>query len=89
MTITIVGGERKWYQPVADELGFELIHENGRSPERILSALKRSKAVYMMLEATSHKATWMCKEHAKKYGIPFFRIQGCKSQLKDMILKLG
>lgn len=86
--ITIIGGLRKWFQPIADELKFELIHNGGDSPDRIMHDLKRSKAMFMVLTATSHKATYKCVEYAKAHNIPFYKLRGSKSQLRELILKL-
>lgn len=88
MTITVIGGLKKWWQPVAEELRFDLAHENGKNPDRILHRLKRSTAMFVKLESTSHKATYKCFEYAKQRGIPFYILSGSKSQLRDMILKL-
>lgn len=86
--ITVIGGQRKWYQSVADELKFELVHDGGEHPERILSNLRRSKAMFLVLTATSHKATYLCVEYAKEHGIPCFKLRGSKSQLRELILQL-
>ncbi|OPH47607.1 hypothetical protein BC351_10470 [Paenibacillus ferrarius] len=86
--ITIIGGQKKWYKAVTDDLNLELIHDGGEHPKRILGKLKRSKAIFLVLTATSHNATYMCVEYAKELGIPCFKLKGCKSQLRELILQL-
>lgn len=87
-SITIIGGEKRWYLSVTDELKLKLHHENGKHPERILNKLKKSKAVFIMLEAISHNASYRCYEFCKKHNIRIYILRGAKTQLKDMILKL-
>lgn len=83
--IVIVGGQSKWFEPVVKDTGAELIHENGENPGRILSTLRRSNALFMLLTATSHRATWSCVEIAKQQNIPHFVIQGSKSNLRALL----
>ncbi|WP_195574189.1 DUF2325 domain-containing protein [Paenibacillus sp. 1001270B_150601_E10] len=83
--IVIIGGQQKWFEPVVKDTGAELIHENGENPGRILSTLRRSNALFMLLTATSHRATWSCVEIAKQHHIPHFVIQGSKSNLRALL----
>jgi hypothetical protein len=47
--------------------------------------LRRSDALFMLLTATSHRATWSCIEIAKQHRIPHFVIQGSKSNLRTLL----
>ncbi|MFD0958504.1 hypothetical protein [Paenibacillus chungangensis] len=81
-TIAIIGGMRKWFEHVVLETGATLVHDTGERPERIAAELSRSQALFMLLSATSHRATWDGVEAAKSNGIPHFTIQGSKSNLR-------
>ncbi|OPG89587.1 hypothetical protein B2I21_36320 [Chryseobacterium mucoviscidosis] len=83
--IAIVGGQQKWFETVVSETGAELIHENGDHPERIHADLRRANALFLLLTATSHRATWSCIEIAKQQSIPHFVIQGSKSNLRSLL----
>ncbi|MBE9914711.1 hypothetical protein G8C92_11770 [Paenibacillus donghaensis] len=83
--IVIIGGQRKWFESVVVETGAELIHENGTSPERVYPDLKSSQALFLLLTATSHRASWGTIEVAKQYQIPYFVIQGSKSNLRKLL----
>lgn len=83
--IAIVGGQRKWFEDVINETGAELIHDTGDSPERIISVLRRANALFMLLSSTSHRATWAGVETAKQFCIPYFTIQGSKSNLRSQL----
>lgn len=85
--IAIVGGQRKWFEDVVSETGAELIHDDGQTPERIYADLKRSNALFLLLTANSHRATWGCMEIAKEYAIPHYIIRGSKSNLRSMLLQ--
>ncbi|MFD1131713.1 MULTISPECIES: DUF2325 domain-containing protein [unclassified Paenibacillus] len=80
--IVIVGGLSKWFEVVVKETGAELIHETGENPERIHAQLRRANAMFLLLSANSHKATWSCIDIAKENRIPHFRIEGSKSNLR-------
>jgi len=84
-TITIIGGQRKWFESVVKETGAELVHNGGEKPERIASDLARSQALFMILTSTSHRATWEGVEIAKANNIPHFTIQGSKSNLRSLL----
>lgn len=84
-TITIIGGQRKWFESVVKETGAELVHDGGERPERIASDLSRSQALFMILTSTSHRATWEGVEIAKANNIPHFVIQGSKSNLRMLL----
>ncbi|XID90331.1 hypothetical protein ACF3MZ_17455 [Paenibacillaceae bacterium WGS1546] len=84
-TITIIGGQRKWFEDVVTESGAVLIHDTGDHPERINADLRRSQALFMLITATSHRATWEGVEIAKANGIPHFIIQGSKSNLRKLL----
>lgn len=84
-TITIIGGQRKWFENVVKETGAELVHNGGERPERIASDLARSQALFMILTSTSHRATWEGVEIAKANQIPHFTIQGSKSNLRSLL----
>lgn len=84
-TITIIGGQRKWFENVVKETGAELVHNGGERPERIASDLARSQALFMILTSTSHRATWEGIEIAKANQIPHFTIQGSKSNLRSLL----
>jgi len=83
--ITIIGGQRKWFEAVVKETGAELVHDGGEHPERIASDLSRSQALFMILTSTSHRATWEGIEIAKGNSIPHFVIQGSKSNLRKLL----
>lgn len=83
--ITIVGGLRKWFENVVRECGAELAHDNGEHPERIMPDLRRSQALFLLITATSHRATWEGIDIAKSNGIPHFIIQGSKSNLRSLL----
>lgn len=83
--ITIIGGQRKWFESVVKETGAELVHDGGEHPERIAAELGRSQALFMILTSTSHRATWECIEIAKSNQIPHFIIQGSKSNLRKLL----
>jgi hypothetical protein len=84
-SIVIVGGQEKWFESVVKETGAELYHENGDNPERVHAKLRRANALFMLLTATSHDATWSCVEIAKERQIPHFTIQGSKSNLRKQL----
>lgn len=84
-TITIIGGQRKWFESVVKETGADLVHDGGERPERIASDLSRSQALFMILTSTSHRATWEGIEIAKANSIPHFVIQGSKSNLRMLL----
>ncbi|KPV59090.1 hypothetical protein QJ48_13010 [Paenibacillus sp. A3] len=83
--IVIVGGLRKWFEGVVAETGAILIHDSGDAPERIHSDLSKADALFFLLTATSHRATWSCVEIAKQRRIPHFVIQGSKSNLRMLL----
>lgn len=84
-TVTIIGGQRKWFESVVKETGADLVHDGGEHPERIASELSRSQALFMILTSTSHRATWEGIEIAKSNQIPHFIIQGSKSNLRKLL----
>ncbi|MFC6332559.1 hypothetical protein ACFP56_07965 [Paenibacillus septentrionalis] len=84
-TVTIIGGQRKWFESVVKETGAALVHDGGEHPERIASELSRSQALFMILTSTSHRATWEGIEIAKSNQIPHFIIQGSKSNLRKLL----
>jgi hypothetical protein len=84
-TITIIGGQRKWFEDVVAEVGAELVHDTGDRPERITPSLRRSHALFMLLTSTSHRATWEGIEIAKACRVPYFIIQGSKSNLRKLL----
>ncbi|WP_088833840.1 DUF2325 domain-containing protein [Paenibacillus tyrfis] len=83
--IVIVGGLRKWFEGVVAETGAILIHDSGDAPERIHADLSKADALFFLLTATSHRATWSCVEIAKQRQIPHFIIQGSKSNLRMLL----
>ncbi|MDR0267160.1 MAG: hypothetical protein LBJ26_03490 [Paenibacillus sp.] len=83
--IVIIGGQRKWFESVVIETGAELTHENGASPERVYPDLKSSQALFLLITATSHRASWGSIEVAKQNQIPYFVIQGSKSNLRKLL----
>lgn len=83
--ITIVGGLRKWFEDVVRDCGAELAHDSGDHPERIMADLRRSQALFLLITATSHRATWEGIDIAKSNGIPHFIIQGSKSNLRSLL----
>ncbi|WP_281939567.1 hypothetical protein [Paenibacillus tyrfis] len=83
--IVIVGGLRKWFEGVVAETGAILIHDSGDAPERIHADLSKADALFFLLTATSHRATWSCVEIAKQRQIPHFVIQGSKSNLRMLL----
>lgn len=84
-TITIIGGQRKWFESVVKETGAALVHDGGEHPDRIASELSRSQALFMILTSTSHRATWEGIEIAKSNQIPHYIIQGSKSNLRKLL----
>lgn len=84
-SIVIIGGEKKWFESVIKETGAELYHENGTNPDRIHAKLRRANAMFMLKTATSHGAFWSCQDIAKEYGIPYYTIQGSKSNLRGLL----
>lgn len=80
--IVIVGGLAKWFESVVTETGAELIHDTGDNPDRVHSHLRRANAMFLLLSANSHKATWSCMEVAKENAVPHFKIEGSKSNLR-------
>jgi len=84
-TITIIGGQKKWFESVVTETGAQLVHDGGERPERIASDLSRSQALFMIITSTSHRATWEGIEIAKSNNIPHFIIQGSKSNLRTLL----
>lgn len=83
--IVIVGGQRKWFEDVVLETGAALIHDDGQTPERIYADLKKANALFFLLTANSHRATWGCMEIAKDYSVPHYIIRGSKSNLRSML----
>ncbi|MFC4778816.1 hypothetical protein ACFO9Q_18630 [Paenibacillus sp. GCM10023252] len=83
--IVIVGGQHKWFESVVKETGAELIHEPSDQPHRMHAGLRRAQAMFMLLTATSHQATWSCMEIAKQYGVPHFTIHGSKTNLRQQL----
>ncbi|MCP1311777.1 hypothetical protein [Paenibacillus tyrfis] len=83
--IVIVGGLRKWFEGVVAETGAILVHDSGDAPERIHADLSKADALFFLLTATSHRATWSCVEIAKQRQIPHFVIQGSKSNLRMLL----
>ncbi|RAU96865.1 hypothetical protein DQG13_20155 [Paenibacillus sp. YN15] len=84
-TVAIIGGQRKWFEEVVAESGAVLVHDNGEHTERIAADLRRSQALFLLLTATSHRATWGGIEIAKACGMPHFTIQGSKSNLRKQL----
>lgn len=83
--IVVVGGQKKWFESVVLETGAEFLHNDGYAPERIHADLKRSDALFLCLQANSHRATWGCMDVAKEYNVPHFIIEGSKSNLRQLI----
>ncbi len=83
--IAVIGGQKKWFEEVVLETGAELIHDDGRSPERIYTELKKSHALFFLLTSVSHRATWGSIEIAKENHIPHFIIQGSKSNFRHLL----
>lgn len=84
-TIVVMGGQRKWFEDVVAESGAEYVHENGLRPDLVASDLRRAQALFLLITSTSHRASWEGVELAKAAGIPYFIIQGSKSNLRSML----
>lgn len=84
-TVAVVGGLHKWFESVVEETGATYIHETGDNPDRIAADLKRANVLFLLITATSHRATWACTEIAKQHNIPQFIIQGSKSNLRSLL----
>ncbi|MGI2295593.1 hypothetical protein [Paenibacillus sp. GXUN7292] len=83
--IVIVGGLEKWFASTVEMTGAELIHNSGHHPQRVFSDIKKANALFLLLTANSHKATWGAIEEAKKYNVPHFTIQGSRSNLLSLL----
>jgi FtsZ-binding cell division protein ZapB len=83
--IVVVGGLAKWFESVVNETGAEFIHDTGDNPERVHAQLRRANALFLLLTRNSHWATWSCIEIAKRYGVPHFKIEGSKSNLRKQL----
>lgn len=84
-TIVVMGGQRKWFEDVVVESGAEYVHENGLRPDLVASDLRRAQALFLLITSTSHRASWESVELAKAAAIPYFIIQGSKSNLRSML----
>ncbi|MFI2859236.1 hypothetical protein ACH6EH_19255 [Paenibacillus sp. JSM ZJ436] len=84
-TIVIIGGLAKWFESVVAETGAKLVHDTGRSAERVHPHLRRANALFMLLSANSHDATGSCVPIAKECGVPHFKIEGSKSNLRKQL----
>ncbi|OWA36981.1 hypothetical protein B9G55_02580 [Saccharibacillus sp. O16] len=84
-TIVVLGGQRKWFEDVVVESGAHYVHENGERPDLIASDLRKAQALFLLITSTSHRAYWEGVELAKASGVPFFIIQGSKSNLRSML----
>lgn len=84
-TIVVLGGQRKWFEDVVVESGANYVHENGERPDLIASDLRKAQALFLLITSTSHRAYWEGVELAKASGVPFFIIQGSKSNLRGML----
>ncbi|WP_172250226.1 hypothetical protein [Saccharibacillus deserti] len=84
-TIVVLGGQRKWFEDVVVESGATYVHENGERPDLVASDLRRAQALFLLITSTSHRASWEGVELAKTSGVPYFIIQGSKSNLRSML----
>ncbi|GGN95725.1 hypothetical protein [Saccharibacillus kuerlensis] len=84
-TVVVLGGQRKWFEEVVAESGADYVHENGERPDLVASSLRRAQALFLLITSTSHRASWEGVELAKTSGIPYFIIQGSKSNLRTML----
>ncbi|MCQ4085931.1 hypothetical protein [Saccharibacillus sp. JS10] len=84
-TIVVMGGQRKWFEDVVVESGAEYVHENGLRPDLVASDLRRAQALFLLITSTSHRASWESVEAAKAAEIPYFIIQGSKSNLRNLL----
>ncbi|NMO96709.1 hypothetical protein [Paenibacillus lemnae] len=84
-TIVIIGGLAKWFESVVTETGAALVHDTGRNPDRVHPHLRRANALFMLLTANSHEATVSCVPIAKEHGVPHFKIEGSKSNLRKQL----
>ncbi|MEC0330494.1 hypothetical protein P4H42_12810 [Paenibacillus macerans] len=83
--IAVIGGQAKWFESVVKQTGAEFVHENGEHPERIFAELRKSNALFKLITATSHEATWAGVEIAKANGIPHFVLEGSKANLRRLL----
>lgn len=83
--IAVIGGQAKWFESVVKETGAEYVHENGAHPERIFAELRKSHALFKLITATSHEATWAGVEIAKANGIPHFLLEGSKANFRRLL----
>ncbi|QDH19644.1 DUF2325 domain-containing protein [Saccharibacillus brassicae] len=84
-TVVVLGGQRKWFEDVVVESGAAYVHENGERPDLVASDLRRAQALFLLITSTSHRASWEGIELAKASGVPYFIIQGSKSNLRSML----
>ncbi|MDO3409481.1 hypothetical protein QWJ34_06875 [Saccharibacillus sp. CPCC 101409] len=84
-TVVVMGGQRKWFEDVVVESGAVYVHENGERPDLVASDLRRAQALFLLITSTSHRASWESIELAKASRIPYFIIQGSKSNLRSML----
>lgn len=83
--IVIVGGLEKWFAATIESTGAVLVHNTGHQPQRIFPEIKKANAVFLLLTANSHRATWGAVEIAKKNNVPHFTIQGSRSNLLSLL----
>lgn len=84
-TIVIVGGVEKWFSDTVALTGATLIHNTGYQPQRVYNDIKKANAVFLLLSANSHNATWGAIEVAKRHQVPHFNIQGSRSNLLSLL----
>ncbi|QNR70487.1 hypothetical protein IAQ67_28675 (plasmid) [Paenibacillus peoriae] len=84
-TVVVLGGQKKWFETAVAPTGANFVHENGKTPDRVIPELKKAQALCILETATSHHAYFDCKETAKKYGVPMFKIQGSKKSLARVL----
>ncbi|ARR10671.1 NmrA family NAD(P)-binding protein [Paenibacillus bovis] len=85
-TVAVVGGMKKWVEQTVTDTGAEFIHDDEKQIKRITAALTKVDAVFLLLTATSHESTWQAIEIVKEAGIPHFRIEGSKSNLRQLLI---
>lgn len=83
--IVIFGGVEKWFSDTVKSTGAILVHNTGHNPQRAFTELKTANAVFFLLTSTSHKSTWGAFDLAKQLNIPYFTIQGSRSNLYQLL----
>lgn len=83
--IVVIGGEAKWFESVVRDTGAEYIHNDGRNVTLVTADLQQADALFLLLTSNSHKATTSAIDVAKANGVPHYRIEGSKGNLRLLL----